>query len=388
MIFGRRNRLATVSVLTLLSVPFTAVGSYDLRSGSQNPIRSLISLPFAFLRQRSSPNRLCLLILPIVALICALVSPPASAETGRPNAKLDPEHVAVDIFLLDLDEIDSHDQSFQANIYFEATWNDLRLADEKREVTVTRRLDEAWHPRLQIVNQQRVWSSLPDVVEIAPDGSVTQRARIWGDFSQPLDLREFPFDNQSLQILVVTAGFSDEEIILSPGPSSGIGKTFSIADWEITDWQMTTNVEVPGPEGARSAGVAMALQVQRLRGYYWIKVIAPLVLIVAMSWAVFWIDPKETGTKISITITAMLTLIAYRFAIDNSLPAISYLTRMDLFILFSAILIYASLVAVVVTAAYERKEKTSIAKGIDRASRWGFPLIFIVSWVVSMRMPL
>jgi hypothetical protein len=115
----------------------------------------------------------------------------------------------------------------------------------------------------------------------------------------------------------------------------------------------------------------MTLETRRLSGYYWIKVIAPLILIVAMSWTVNWIDPKDIGTKISITITAMLTLIAYRFAIGATLPKISYLTRMDIFILFSTILIYTSLVTVVLTAALSGKGKLEIAKRIDQVSRCG-----------------
>jgi nitric oxide reductase large subunit len=153
------------------------------------------------------------------------------------------------------------------------------------------------------------------------------------------------------------------------------------------DWRTTADFKVPGPVGAADAGIALLLKAERLRGYYWIKVIAPLVLIVAMSWAVFWIDPKDTGTKISITITAMLTLIAFRFAIGTNLPAISYLTRMDVLILLSTILVYASLVAVLTTAAYSRKGNHERAKRIDRISRWGFPLFFIASGVVSMGLP-
>jgi hypothetical protein len=106
-----------------------------------------------------------------------------------------------------------------------------------------------------------------------------------------------------------------------------------------------------------------------------------------MSWAVNWIDPKDIGTKISITITAMLTLIAYRFAIGAALPQISYLTRMDFFILFSTILIYASLITVVTTAAFSNMGKPEIAKRIDQVSRWGFPLFFVASWVFSMAVP-
>jgi hypothetical protein len=331
------------------------------------------------------PRRL--LILSFLSLVAALVSAPASAYTGRPNAAIGPTAVALSIFLLDLDGIDSASQNFQANVYFEATWQDPRLAEASRGGSVTRRLEEIWHPRLQILNQQRIWSSLRDVVEIAPDGTVTQRARVWGDFSQPLDLREFPFDSQTIEIPVVPAGYNSDEVTLSVGPHSGIGENFSIADWTVADWRMTSDVAIPGVEGTQEAGVAMVLEAERLRGYYWIKVIAPLILIVAMSWAVNWIDPKDAGTKISITITAMLTLIAYRFAIGAHLPQISYLTRLDLFILFSTLLIYASLVTVVATAAFSNKGKPEMARNIDRVSRWGFPLFFVASWIFSMAVP-
>jgi hypothetical protein len=263
-------------------------------------------------------------MLPLLALIVALSAPSVSADTRRPNPDQGPTQVQVSIFLLDLDAIDSASQSFQANVYFEATWKDPRLAGDASGQAITRGLDEVWHPRLQILNQQRLWSSLPDVVDIDPDGTVTQRARVWGDFSQPLDLREFPFDTQTIDIPVVAAGYGTDEVTLSAGFASGIGKEFSVADWKVVDWQMTTDVPVPGPDDVQDRSIAMVLEAERLTGYYWIKVIAPLIMIVAMSWAVNWIDPKELGTKVSITITAMLTLIAYRFAIGANLPQISF----------------------------------------------------------------
>jgi hypothetical protein len=323
----------------------------------------------------------------LLALLYSPLSLHADVDTGRPNPELGPTQVEVDIFLLDLDAIDSASQNFTANVYLESSWKDARLADEARGKTIARSLDEVWHPRLQLLNQQRIWKSLPDVVEIEPDGTVKIRSRVWGDFSQPLDLREFPFDNQTINIHVVAAGYSPEQVELTPGSLSGIGDSFSVADWEVVNWRLATDIVVPGPEGVQDASIAMVLDTHRLTGYYWIKVIAPLILIVAMSWAVFWIDPKDTGTKISITITAMLTLIAYRFAIGATLPQISYLTRIDLFILFSTILIYTSLVSVLVTSAFSRKGNHVLAKRIDRAARWGFPLFFFASWVVSMMVP-
>jgi len=106
-------------------------------------------------------------LFPLLALIGALMSVSVSANTGRPNPERGPTPVQLSIFLLDLDGIDSASQSFQANVYFEATWTDPRQANEQAGKTITRGLSEVWNPRLQIHNQQRVWSSLPDVVDRA-----------------------------------------------------------------------------------------------------------------------------------------------------------------------------------------------------------------------------
>jgi hypothetical protein len=265
-------------------------------------------------------------------LLVSAANVKAGPDTGRPDAEQGPTQVTVDMFLLDLDAVDSAAQSFDANIYFEASWKDPRLADESLSGSRTLPLSQIWHPRLQILNQQRLWATLPEEVEVSPNGKVTQRARVWGSFSQPLDLRKFPFDTQWITVTVASAGYGPSEVTLIPGSMSGIAKHFSVADWRIADWRMTGDATIPGPEGVEDRGVELLMVAERLTGYYWIKVIAPLILIVAMSWAVFWIDPKELGTKISITITAMLTLIAYRFAIGVSLPHVSYLTRMDWFI--------------------------------------------------------
>lgn len=110
--------------------------------------------------------------------------------------------------------------------------------------------------------------------------------------------------------------------------------------------------------------------------YFIVKIILPLILIVAMSWIVFWIDPKESAIQISVAIRTMLTLIAYRFAVGAELPKVSYLTRLDFFILSATVLVFASLVEVIVTSTLAQREKLDLARHLDRWSRWLFPIIF------------
>ena len=45
----------------------------------------------------------------------------------------------------------------------------------------------------------------------------------------------------------------------------------------------------------------------------------------------------------------MLTLIAYRFTIDSLVPKVSYMTRMDQFILTGSVLVFLTLIQTLIT---------------------------------------
>ena len=101
-----------------------------------------------------------------------------------------------------------------------------------------------------------------------------------------------------------------------------------------------------------------------------------LLVVLWNGLGVFWIDPLESGTQISVAITTMLTLIAYRFAVGAFLPRISYLTRLDFFILASTFLVYCSLIQVVVTSWFAKSERVELARRIDLWARFLFPAVF------------
>jgi hypothetical protein len=86
-------------------------------------------------------------------------------------------------------------------------------------------VDDVWWPQLQFVNQQKIWPTLPEVVHIAADGQVYYRQRVWGPFSQPLDVREFPFDTQDFEIRVACVNVGTHEVVLEADPEtpSGLG---------------------------------------------------------------------------------------------------------------------------------------------------------------------
>jgi len=88
-------------------------------------------------------------------------------------------------------------------------------------------------------------------------------------------------------------------------------------------------------------------------------------------------DPLNVASNVSISITSMLTLIAYRFSVDALLPRLSYLTSLDYFIMASTMLVFFSLVQSLITSALAKKGGGEKAYRLDLACRIGFPLVFL-----------
>jgi len=287
------------------------------------------------------------------------------------------------VAVINVDQVDDASQNFTANVFFEASWTDTRLAHDA-EGAIRMNLIDIWHPELLLINRQRIVLTLPQVAQVSPDGVVTMRQRVWGNFSQPLDLHDFPFDTQKFEISIASALYPPSEVVLVQDPNlpSLMAPRFSLPDWTIENFETPTRVyRLAESQPGRSAFVA-SLTATRKTGYYLIKVILPFVLIVMMSWIVFWIDPEHLGTQIGMAATSMLTLIAYRFAVDQLIPAVSYLTRLDRFILVSTLLVFTSLGEGVLTAWLNNNNRRELALKMDFWFRVlsPFALAILIFW--------
>ena len=338
-----------------------------------------------------------------VAMVCAAVTGAWAAEANpaleaasvlsRPEADAGSTRISVGMWVANIDRIDSVAQTFSAHVYLVARWRDPRLARPENQQTIRLGLDEVWHPLFTIANAASfIRHTLPEVVEVDPEGNVTYRQGFIGAFAQALDLRDFPFDTQVLRIHGVLPGSTATEIELVPDEgliaagmkdAAGIAEKITLPDWHITSWQAGARPYVLMP-GIEVPGYAFEFRAKRASGHYILKVILPLLLIVMMSWTVFWIDPENAGSQISVAVTSMLTLIAYRFAVGGEVPRIPYTTRLDTFILASTVLIFLSLIQVMITTKLARREQVTLARRIDRWSRVLVPLAFAVVTVLSL----
>jgi hypothetical protein len=295
--------------------------------------------------------------------------------------------VYVSVGMLDVDAISSADQSFTINIYIQFRWLDPALAHDG-DGPIRKSLSDISAPRFILVNRQKTWSSLLDVVEISPNGEAIYRMRLWGDFSQPLRLFDFPFDTHTFTVPILALSLDGGTLRLEPDPNveSFMADELSVADWNINSWSAKTDM-IELTRGDAPQGFSFSFEATRIHNHYVIKYIIPLILIVMMSWIVFWIDPKESGSQLSVAVTAALTLIAYHIALASKLPDIPYLTRMDKFLFASTLMVFSALLEVVITSRLAGAGRVQLARLMDRVCGLLFPALFIAIAAYSLSGP-
>ncbi len=294
----------------------------------------------------------------------------------RPGAGGPPTPIDTTIYIVDVREIDGARQIFTADVFIRLQWKDARLASS--EVLRTMPTNVVWNPGIQIVNRATIQTTLPELLEIDKEGNVTYRQRYIGQFSCLLDLTEFPFDKQVIPIKIVVPGTSTTDVRFLSNKESGHAARFSMTDWKVTSWTAKEEQYQVTPGGRALPGYTFEFTAQRHFLFFLVQIIIPMTLILGMSWIVFWLDPNQPGPRISISITSMLTVVAYRLLLGNFLPRLPFLTRMDYFVVGCTFLVFLSLVNVVLISRLILAKKELLAVKLDTHSRWILPGLFLV----------
>lgn len=306
-------------------------------------------------------------------------------KANRPEEREGATKVHFMVFVIDIDAIDDVNQNFMANVFLKLRWQDKRLADpqsQSRKVP----LEQVWNPQIVIANRQGLVSrSLPEVVQLDPDGTVTYRQRYSGLMSQPMKLYTFPMDKHTFSVHFVSVAYSAEEVEFLPDTAKNdttikggsMADELSLPDWKVTGHDALSLSYRPVKE-VNTAGFAFRFEAERYVEYYYWQIVLPLTVVVMMSWAGFWIQRGQVGVRIGVATSSILTLIAHRFVLASLLPRLPYMTRMDYFSVGCTLLVFFALLGVVLTSYMATINRDVSAKYIDIWARGLFPVMFLI----------
>ena len=290
--------------------------------------------------------------------------------------------VSIGIYLIDFARINLREESFDMAGYLDVSWTDPTLTLKPGERGgKSRRFHpgQVWTPALEFVNAvEQVLAEREGDLYVDDDGRATQRVRFSHKFQSPLKLRRFPFDTQTLAVVVAPFDPFAEDIELKINQSR-VGKLpgASVTDWDIG--VVGARLEQAPGEGLGDMRFLFEVTVKRRSTFYVWRVLLPMTLLVIASWIVFWFEPTNLQPQVSTGLAILLSLVTFTYAIDFSLPKVAYLTFIDRYTLTSFSFVLAAIFAVAVIHVLLRNQGEALAMRIQTRARWCFPAAYFLA---------
>ena len=241
-----------------------------------------------------------------------------------------------------------------------------------------------WRPHVLIPNGigNRAVSDMG--ISIWPDGRVEYSEKFFARVETPMDLRRFPFDTQQLEIFFHPFLYSRDELVLVP--DDRLARTWDqnlgIADWSREGVTMQERaIDIAYFDESRSAmsEFVVTVEIKRRPLHMIISILLPMVLLVSLTWCVFWMDNETLANRVNITFIGVLSVVAYYFVILNNVPEVSYLTLVDAFIISTFLILAGGVVIAVRMESYARDGMRERGMRVDRICRWAFPLAYFLT---------
>jgi len=321
----------------------------------------------------------------------------------------DPVVVTVSFELRDINHIDDETETVEFTGVLKLSWHDPRQAfDPAAEGTEEKvyqgnfqfnEVFDGWFPQLILVNESGMYEKRGVLLRVRSDGSLSLYETVDAVAKIDLDLRRYPIDQQRLKAVFHVLGFDSNEIVLRLEPDFNDGdldieESFQIPQWDLTGIKSsigTRNTPLIG-KGSTTSTFIVSIDLQRRSYFIFRLVVLPLIIIVILSWSVFWMDKTSLGDRISVSFIGILTAVTYQVVLSEILPRISYVTVINGFLLFSFFTMCMTVIINLRVGYLDRHGMSEAGNRLDHRCRWMFPVIYfgvllVTAWMASLLLP-
>jgi hypothetical protein len=232
---------------------------------------------------------------------------------------------------------------------------------------------------------------------IADEMYVVVKAK--GTFRFEPNLHTYPFDSQQLPIQVEHSVYDRESAVFVDDIKSyargGHPKQWSVREsLRIPEYELTSvsrnivdvvyntdfgDYSAPSADSIYSR-FSVSLAIERISWPYLFKILLPLCVILVMGYLMFLLPPKEIQGAIAISMSALLSCIAFEVTISQSLPPVGYLITSDKFFIVAYGLLSINLAASIWAYRLHDTGRAEVAASLYAVCRRMFPVLFLISF--------
>uniref|UniRef100_A0A4W5NHR6 GABA(C) receptor n=1 Tax=Hucho hucho TaxID=62062 RepID=A0A4W5NHR6_9TELE len=260
--------------------------------------------------------------------------------------------VGVDVQVESLDSISEVDMDFTMTLYLRHYWKDERLSfpsTTNKSMTFDGRLvKKIWVPDVFFVHSKR--SFIHDttteniMLRVFPDGHVLYSLRVTVTAACNMDFSRFPLDSQTCTLELESYAYTDEDLMLywkSGDESLSTDDRISLSQFLIQKFHTTSRLAFYSSTGWYNR-LYINFTLRRHIFFFLLQTYFPATLMVMLSWVSFWIDRRAVPARVSLGITTVLTMSTIITGVNASMPRVSYIKAVDIYLWVSFVFVFLS----------------------------------------------
>lgn len=337
----------------------------------------------------------------VIFALVGLMSSNAFADSD--GAPLDPENYNPTIFeppelptkihmgvflvkMISIEPASSENPKMQAQFKIRLQWIDRRvlalMPDKNKENAfqddeATTRLTKMFNPRIEIVDGESKIDH--QHLRVFPNGAIVLSQVVTVTVPANMQLLHFPFDSQIFQFQFASTYWEAEQVdLFLKTVESGLGEGAAPTSWhfDYSSYHVAKSSVRAHSESFYS--FTFLVHAQRDPWYFIWRLLLPLVVIVILSWNVFWMY-EDSASALGNCFVFLLTVVAFHQIANEMLPMIPFFTFMDSIVFVSYGFIIIPTFQVMVTTKLENLGRPEDAESIRRYCRWLVPVAFVLT---------
>ena len=297
---------------------------------------------------------------------------------------IDVVFVGVDFFRIN--DVDTKNMNFDADLFMWFKWKRDNVDIEEIEVING------------IFAETNVTDKLKENLKETRDYNYAA-FRVKGTYLTPYNLREFPFDTQILPLTIAHRNRNATHIMLVLDSRHMTNKP--ITEIYPQEWIYQGREDYSGtyvydstfgdPDYRLGTGlkskvifsvIKININLKRILQPYILTLFLPLVIMLIITLFVFLVPISEFAERLSLAMTALLSILVFHMTQSESLPNVGYIIIGDLYFILAYVFMFILICNIVLVNLYLSSEKEEIAEKLEKR----FSIIFISVTIISYAM--
>ncbi|XP_053405082.1 neuronal acetylcholine receptor subunit alpha-9-like [Mercenaria mercenaria] len=239
----------------------------------------------------------------------------------------------MDIALRQIMDLNEREQVLTTNLWMRLRWNDCRLtwdpASYNNLTSLMVTYDDVWLPDISLYDSASDDDMLPGLKEnrayISSSGSVTYNFPTVAKSICRVNVRYFPFDTQECPLQFGSWSHHGNELDIVKRNEKGklftgdISNYVENAEWTVDEFAIERHVLYYNCCPEPYPDVTFYVIMKRRPTFYILTMIFPCILTAVIS-ALGFVLPVESGEKVSLQVTVLLSLAVFLLLVSESLP--------------------------------------------------------------------